>query len=226
MATSDKYLHPVTVADEDMAKRCLRGRIIVIDDDQEILTALRFLLDLHGYACETYPSAHAYLEILKHSNPYFPGPCCVLSDVKMPGVDGLELQRRLSELENIPLLLMSGASDVKDAVLAFRSGVLDFLEKPVEAERLLTTLRKALDLSAQWHKQRTRQSKLAERIAELTPRERDIARRVATGQTNPAIAKELNIALRTVKLHRQRAFEKLHADCTADLVRIADEGSL
>ncbi len=144
----------------------------------------------------------------------------------MPGVDGLELQCRLSELGDTPLLLMSGASGVDDAVQAFRSGVFDFLVKPIDIELLLTTLDKALSLSAQRHEQYTRQTALSERIAQLTPRERDIARRVAAGQTNPAIAKALDIALRTVKLHRQRAFEKLHADCTADLVRIADEGRL
>jgi FixJ family two-component response regulator len=144
----------------------------------------------------------------------------------MPELDGLELQSRLTELVDAPLLLMSGASGAREAASAFRAGALDFLVKPIDADTLLIAVAKALATSTARQTQRGRQAELALRIATLTDRERDIARRVAQGQTNPAIAEQLGIALRTVKLHRQRALEKVGASGTADLVRIADEGNL
>ena len=219
-------LRPVTVSDEKLAQRCARGRVVLIDDDSEILAALAALIELEGYACETYASAVDYLHVLNYNRPCFPGPCCVLCDVMMPELDGLELQSRLAELNDTPLLLMSGASGAQEAVRAFRGGALDFLIKPVDADVLLAAVAKALTESAARQAQRGRRSDLAERIVRLTARERDILRRVAQGQTNPKIAEELGIALRTVKLHRQRAMEKVGAGGTADLVRIADEGNL
>lgn len=226
MTTPTASRSPITVQDEKLAERCARGRVVVIDDDAEILAALAALLDLEGYACETYGSALAYLQVLNYNRPCFPGPSCVLCDVKMPELDGLELQCRLTELDDAPLLLMSGASGAQEAAHAFRAGALDFLVKPIDADTLLAALAKALAASTARQAQRQRQTELAQRIATLTERERDIARRVAQGQTNPVIAEQLGIALRTVKLHRQRALEKVGAGGTADLVRIVAEGSL
>lgn len=226
MTTTIKHRRPVTLGDEKLAARCARGRVVVIDDDIEILSALATLIEMEGYACETYASAPDYLQVLTYNRPFFPGPCCVLCDVKMPELDGLDLQNRLAALNDTPLLMMSGASGAQEAVSAFRAGALDFLIKPIDAETLLAALAKALALSAERNMQSIRRSTLSERIASLTKRERDIARRVADGQTNPQIAEELGIALRTVKLHRQRAMEKIGAGGTTDLVRLADEGGL
>jgi two-component system response regulator FixJ len=226
MTTPTASRRPITVQEQEFAERCARGRVVVIDDDAEILAALAALLDLEGYACETYGSALTYLQVLNYNRPYFSGPSCVLCDVKMPELDGLELQSRLTELVDAPLLLMSGASGAREAASAFRAGALDFLVKPIDADTLLIAVAKALATSTARQTQRGRQAELALRIATLTDRERDIARRVAQGQTNPAIAEQLGIALRTVKLHRQRALEKVGASGTADLVRIADEGNL
>ncbi|MGB4062858.1 MAG: response regulator [Azonexus sp.] len=217
---------PVTMSDEKLAARCARGRIVVIDDDTEILSALAALIEMEGYACETHTSALSYLQVLASNRPSFPGPCCVLCDVKMPELNGLELQSRLAGLDETPLLLMSGDSGAREAVSAFRAGALDFLIKPIDADILLAALVSALSVSAARHIQRERKTDLLARIDSLTDRERDIVRRVVSGQTNPAIAEELAIALRTVKLHRQRAMEKLGASGMADLVRIADEGHL
>jgi FixJ family two-component response regulator len=226
MTSIAEHRQPVTAIEEQLATRCLRGRIVIIDDDREILSALSALFELEGYACETYASALAYLQMLNDNRPCFLGPSCVLSDVKMPELDGLELQSRLAELNDTPLLLMSGASGIEDAVRAFRAGALDFLIKPIETDLLLAIVAKALTTHAGRRKQRMRQTDLAARIGLLTERERDIARRVATGQTNPAIAQVLGISLRTVKLHRQHAFEKLGAGSAVDLARIADDGCL
>ncbi len=224
--TTATYRRAITVSDEQLAERCARGRVVVIDDDGEILSAISALLEIEGYACETYPSARAYLQVLNFNRPCFPGPCCVLSDVMMPEMDGLELQSRLAEIDNTPLLLMSGASTVQEAVRAFKAGALDFLIKPIDADLLLAAVQKALAANSQQRVQHVRKSSLVARIDSLTERERDIARRVARGQINRDIADELGIALRTVKLHRQRAIEKLGAESTVDLARIADEGGL
>jgi FixJ family two-component response regulator len=199
---------------------------VLIDDDSEILAALAALIEMEGYACESYESALAYLQVLNYNRPCFPGPSCVLCDVKMPELNGLELQRRLTEIDDTPLLLMSGASGAQEAASAFRAGALNFLVKPIDIEVLLAAITEALTVSAERQRQRLRQSSLAARIATLTARERDIARRVSAGQTNPDIAADLGIALRTVKLHRQRALEKVGASGTAELVRIANEGGL
>lgn len=226
MKTPKEYRSPITVFDRKLAERCTRGRVIIIDDDEEILSALTALVEMEGYACETYVSALSYLQMLNYNRPCFPGPCCVLCDVKMPELGGLELQSRLAELDDTPVLLMSGACGVQEAVSAFHAGALDFLIKPIDADTLLIAMDKALVVSAERYSQRVRKVTLAAQIATLTERERDIARRVAAGQTNPAIAEELGIALRTVKLHRQRAMEKIGAVKMTDLVRIADEGNL
>ncbi len=226
MTKTTPYLAQVTVHDEELAQRCARGRVVLIDDDTEILEALSALIEMAGYACETYSSGLLYLQVLAYNRPQFPGPCCVVCDVKMPGMDGLELQRRLSKLDDTPLLIMSGASGIEEAIAAFRSGVLDFFTKPIEADTLLNAVAQALAISTERQQRGQHRRRLATRMAGLTPRERSIARRVVQGHTNPVIAQELGIALRTVKLHRQRAMEKLGADNLAELVRLADEGDL
>ena len=213
----------VTVSDEELAARCARGRVVLIDDDAEILSALTLLIEMEGYACETYDSALSYLQVLNFNRPCFPGPCCVLCDVKMPELSGLELQSRLSQLDDTPLILMSGVSGAPEAVSAFRAGAVDFLIKPLDSDVLLAVVAKALEISVERHRERVQRASLLARIDSLTERELEIGRLVAQGQTNVAIGEALGIALRTVKLHRQRVMEKMGAASTADLVRIALE---
>ncbi len=217
---------PITVDDELLAARCALGRVVLIDDDPHILAALGALLELEGYAVEAYSSALSYLQVLTLNRLHFAGPSCVLCDVRMPTLDGLELQRRLAEQDNMPLLLMSGGSSAQEAVTAFRAGALDFLIKPIEADVLIDAVAQALSVSAaRQHLDRV-QSDLAQRIASLTEREREVARYVVLGVINLEIAEQLGIALRTVKLHRQRALEKLGVNTVADLVRLAAHGEL
>jgi two-component system response regulator FixJ len=226
MTSTNDWRRPITISDERLAARCARGRIVIIDDDAEVLGALALAIEMEGYACEAYPSAVDYLHVLNYNRPCFPGPCCVLCDVKMPELDGLELLERLGSLDETPLVLISGNSGVEEAVTAFRGGALDFLIKPIDVDSLLACVIKALALSADRQAGRVRQKALAARIASLTEREREIASLVTAGQSNPVIAERLGIALRTVKLHRQRAMEKIGAHCVADLIRIADETGL
>lgn len=221
-----RYRSPVTVDDQALFERCARGRVVIIDDDAEILAAYAALIEMEGHACDTYLSALAYLQVLDANRAVFPGPCCVLCDVHMPELGGLELQRRLTELDDTPLLLVSGASGAREVGSAFRAGVQDFLVKPVDADDLLAAIRKAMQVSFERQRQGVRKAELDARSASLTAREREIARRVTRGQTNATIAHELGIALRTVKLHRQRAMEKVGATDTPSLVRIADEARL
>lgn len=216
----------VTAGDEKLAARCAKGRVVVIDDDGQILSALADLFEMEGYACETYSSAVAYLQVLDFNRPCFPGPACVLCDVRMPELDGLALQRRLSVLDDTPLLLMSGASGAVEAANAFRGGALDFLVKPFDADVVLRAIAQALAVSGERQRQRRRKDELALLAAALTVRERDVARHVAGGLTNVEIGHRLGIALRTVKRHRQQAMEKLGAESLADLVRIVDEAGL
>ena len=214
---------PEVWSSAELAERCHRGRIILVDDDDEILAAFTSLPELEGYACEAFSSAVDYLRQLETLRTFPPGPCCVLLDVMMPDLDGLEAQRRLAGLDDTPLLLMSGASGVQEAVTAFRAGALDFLIKPIEAEALLQAVEKALAVSKARQATRERTLTQSRRLAALTRREHDVAVRVARGKLNRVIGEELGLALRTVKLYRQRCLEKLEARSTADLIRILQE---
>jgi FixJ family two-component response regulator len=226
MKSDAKHRRAITVSEQELATRCARGRVVIIDDDMEVLSALAALIEFLGYACETYPSATSYLQMLNYNRPCFPGPCCILCDVKMPELDGLQLQSMLAELNDTPILLMSGASGAQEAVSAFHGGALDFLIKPINDEILIAAVAKALAASTERNSLLERKARLSARIATLTEREQNIARWVAAGHTNQMIAETLGIALRTVKLHRQRAMEKIGAVKTTDLVRIADEVNL
>lgn len=227
MKTPPRIRPVVTVSDEKLAARCALGRVVIIDDDTEFLVALATLIEMEGYACETYDSAAAYLQVLDTNRPEFPGPCCVLCDVRMPGIDGLELQHQLGRLaaplSNTPIVFMSGNSGAPEAVSALRAGAFHFLIKPFEADLLLKTLLQALATSSANQAKQARSADLAARIASLTVRELEVARRVIAGQTNPEIADALSIALRTVKRYRQAALEKLGVSGTAELVRLAGD---
>ena len=218
--------HVVTENDERLAARCANGRVVIIDDDSEVLAALAALLEIKGYGVETYSSALAYLQVLAANQAVFPGPSCVLCDVRMPEMDGLQFQHRMAEFNHVPLLLMSGHSGAQEAVSGLQAGAHNFLIKPFETHVLLDAVAQALAASAEHQQLDALRSDLAKRVASLTVREREVSRRVAQGSMNRHIADEFGIALRTVKLHRHRAMEKLGASTLADLVRLADLASL
>jgi FixJ family two-component response regulator len=195
----------------------------VIDDDPEILDAFCALLELEGYACETHGSALSFLDASAGKVARFPGPCCVLCDVMMPGLSGLGLLARLGELKDTPVLLMSGVSGASEAVSAFHAGAQDFLIKPIDADLLLGAVGKALAMSTEMQQQRARADRLAGLFGALTAREIEIAHLIAQGMRNQEVADALGIALRTVKRHRHQVMEKLGAQSLAELVRIIDE---
>lgn len=184
--------------------------VFVVDDDDSLRRGLERLLRAEGYTVEAFESAQAYLQRPPHE-----GPGCLVLDLAMPGVDGLELQARLArEAQALPVVFLSGHADVPASVRAMKTGAVDFLTKPADADALLAAVRAALERRAQ-------QLGTNARLAGLSPRERDVMRLVVTGLRNKQIAAQLDITEKTVKVHRARVMEKTGATSLADLVRLA-----
>jgi RNA polymerase sigma factor (sigma-70 family) len=191
--------------------------VFIVDDDQAMRTSLQWLIESTGMSVKTYDSADAFL------TDYYPGRAgCLLLDVRMPGMSGLELQAYLArEGFRIPVILITGHGDVAMAVRAMKAGAMDFIEKPFHDEDLLRSLRNALD-----HDQKTRANRLARadiamRLAELTPREHEVMAMVTDGKSNKEIAAALGVSAKTVEAHRARVMEKMRAESLAELVRMA-----
>ena len=199
-----------------------RGRVILIDDDADVLDAFRQLIELEGYVCEAYGSASAYLDATGWGGSQPAQPVCLLCDVKMPEMDGLQLQAKLRQQGELPVILMSGASSASDAASGFRSGAIDFLVKPIEADQLLAALEVAMAVSRQQTAKSRRQAELKALLGSLSEREFEVAWLVARGLTGVGIALALGISPRTVKFHRQRVFEKLGISGTPELVRLLE----
>lgn len=219
--------HPVrkvvTVHDEREAARYAHGHVCVVDDDDAVRVAVAAMLDHEGYAVSSFASAESYLDFEARNEPLFPGPRCLLLDVKMPGESGLELQRRLATLGiALPVVFMSGGSSAAEAVQAMKAGALDFLIKPFDDDELLAVVGRALARSAEDEKANLFVQEAARRFASLSAREAQIARFVSSGLQNQQIAGELGIAERTVKLHRMHMMRKLGVSNVIELIRILD----
>ncbi|WP_456405350.1 response regulator transcription factor [Thiolapillus sp.] len=190
--------------------------VFIVDDDTEVRQALALLMESVGLNTQTYSSADAYLE---EFDPALPG--CLILDVRMPGMSGLELQARLTaEAIHPPVIVITGHGDVPMAVRAVQAGAVDFIEKPFNDQALLDSVHRALDLDA---KQRGRASKLAEvrsRLASLTPRELQVMKMVVAGKRNKIIASELCVSQSTVEAHRAKVMEKMQAQSLSDLMRM------
>ena len=213
----------ITIHDERESVRHARGLVSVIDDDLAIREAVSSLLGLEGYATESFDSAAQFLDVMERGEPVFPGPQCILLDVKMPGLTGLELQRRLVEQsETVPIVFMSGGSGAREAVQALKNGALDFLIKPFDEETLLAAISEALDKYRANARHDAQDHDVAARVASLTEREVQIAKMVSAGMLNRDIADKLGIAVRTVKLHRMHLMRKLDVPNVIELARITD----
>lgn len=219
--------HPVrpvvTIHDEREAARHARGRISVIEDDTAVRTVVAAVLSEEGYAVAEFASADDFIDFEQRAEPLFPGPTCLLLDVKMPGLSGLELQRRLATvLTNTPIIFMSGGSSAAEAVEAMKNGALDFLVKPFDEADLVAVVARALALSSELALASESALDIERRFARLSQREAQIARMVSRGLQNQQIASELGIAERTVKLHRMHMMRKLGATNVIELVRLLD----
>jgi two-component system, LuxR family, response regulator FixJ len=188
----------------------------VVDDDASVRESLALLLETAGFAVRTYDSAPAFLQAASDRTAG-----CVLTDVQMPELNGLELQRRMGELGiRLPVIVMTGHGDVPIAVEALKAGAVDFLEKPFEESHLLEAVANAIAVSQREHDEAAAVADIAIRIATLTPREREVLERLVAGQPNKTIAYDLGSSPRTVEVHRARVMEKMGARSLAELVRM------
>ncbi|HLO76438.1 MAG TPA: response regulator FixJ [Magnetospirillum sp.] len=189
----------------------------VVDDDGAIRDALVLLLEAAGHVARSHVDAAAFLAAL---DPARPG--CVVADVRMPGMGGLELQRHLRQQRiDLPVIIITGHADVAMAVQALKSGAADFIEKPFDEDVLLSSVARALDTGARAFRERRQLADISTRAATLSPREREVMDLVVQGLPNKAVAVELTISARTVEIHRARVMEKMGAASLSDLVRMA-----
>lgn len=190
--------------------------VYVVDDDLSVLNLLQALLTTIGAEVRTFTSAKEFLAA------YRPMPCmCLVCDLRMPDIDGMELQKRLQAMDGAPpIIFLTGFAEVGIAVQAMQKGAFDFLEKPFGAKALLSKITSALDISReQYAKWREQQAKEA-RMAMLTPRERSVVRFVIDGKSSRQISEMLGISVRTVENHRTRIMEKLYVESTVDLIKL------
>ncbi len=194
-----------------------KGRVHVIDDDDALRESLAFLLGTADIEVESYASAAAFLEVLPHTRV-----SCVITDVRMPGLSGIDLLRRLKELKiEVPVIVITGHGDVPLAVEAMKVGAVDFLEKPFDDEVLLASVRSALrrqDGETRRHAERT---EIESKLAALSNRERDVLGGLVAGRANKQIAFDLGISPRTVEIYRANLMNKMQAGSLSDLVRMA-----
>lgn len=194
--------------------------VFVIDDDPSLRRGVERLLRTEGYEVECFDSAAAYFARAAHA-----GPGCLLVDLAMPGMDGLEMQARLAQdARSLPIVFLSGHADIPASVRAMKMGAVDFLTKPVDAGVLLPALRAALARHAGERMRRAEQTRREARLARLTDREHEVLHFVVAGLRNKVIAARLGITEKTVKAHRAHIMEKTGATSLPDLVRLAAGG--
>jgi FixJ family two-component response regulator len=191
--------------------------IFLVDDDAGVLKALSRVLREEGWNVETFESAEAFLA---RSDQTAEG--CLVLDVTMPGLDGLELQRRLAETgQFLPIVFITGHGDIPTSVRAIKAGATDFLTKPVNGEALIDAVRAAIELDAAMRRARADSAVLRQRHASLTAREREVLAALAAGRLNKQIAADLGVVEQTVKFHRARIMERMQARTTAELMHMA-----
>jgi len=199
-----------------------KGTIYVIDDDEAMRDSLNFLLDSAGYKVTLFETATSFLEAL-------PGLAfgCVVSDVRMPGIDGIELLKRMKAASSrFPILIMTGHGDVPLAVEAMKLGAVDFLEKPFEDERLIAMIEGAMRQAEPAARNEAVTQDIAARIASLSPRERQVMEGLIAGLSNKLIAREYDISPRTIEVYRANVMTKMQAGSLSELVRLAMRAGL
>jgi two-component system response regulator FixJ len=189
--------------------------IALIEDDEAALDSLRILLEIRGMTVQAFASGEAFFANVDRCKPV-----CVVSDVRMPGMSGLDLQRALkAQGKDVPVILITGHGDIAMAVTAMKEGAFDFIEKPYSAEYLIARIEKALAAEQELRSKEGQRLELLERVAELSTRQREVMQLVAEGLSNKQIAQQLGISPRTVENYRAWVMERMGASNVAELVR-------
>jgi two-component system response regulator FixJ len=189
----------------------------LIDDDDSVRHAVAFLLTTAGHAVRVYESGLAFLDALKTLQPG-----CIVSDLRMPGIDGLELQRHLKAANVIlPVIIMTGHADVPLAVEAMKAGAVDFIEKPFDDQRLLSAIAMALDRFFKSEKFEAEVTQVQAKLAALSAREQQVLKGLLLGHPNKTIAYDLNLSPRTVEVHRANVMSKMGASSLSELIRMS-----
>jgi FixJ family two-component response regulator len=197
-----------------------RPKVFLVDDDASVLRALGRLIKSAGYEVQTFESARAFLD----SGDFHKGPACLVLDVRMPGLNGLDLQRELQAANaSLPIIFITGHGDIPTTVRAMKAGAVDFLPKPLKDTVLLKAIEQALARAVRDQAKRRELEALSERRNTLTPREREVMALVVSGLLNKQIAFELGTVEKTIKVHRARVMQKMGVDSLAELVRVAEK---
>jgi FixJ family two-component response regulator len=193
--------------------------IAVVDDDPSVRQGLQRLIRSLGWKAETFPSAQEFLD-----HPRTEPPSCLVLDLQLPDLSGLDLQKRMAEAGlEIPIVFLTGHGNIPASVQAMKAGAVEFLTKPVDEQDLLRAIQEAIECDRRTRQQQADMRQLRERYESLTPREQEVMRPVVSGLLNKQIAAELRITEDTVKFHRGHIMGKMRADSLADLVRMADK---
>lgn len=190
--------------------------VFVVDDDAGVLDAVCLLLRSAGLPTRPFPSATAFLEVY---DPRAPG--CIVLDLRMPDMSGMELQERLLEMDSTtPIIFITAHGEVPTAVRAVKAGAVDFIQKPFQDAKLLDRVTEALEMDARVREERTERQAARDRLETLTPREREVMSLVVAGRANKRISRELAISQRTVEIHRARVMRKMRVGSVSELVRV------
>jgi FixJ family two-component response regulator len=188
----------------------------VVDDDESIRTLWRWLMESNGIAVSTFAAAADFIESYRSG-----APGCLVLDLNLPGMSGLELQEYLKQRDiEIPIVFVTGHGDVPAAVSALKGGAIDFIQKPFSHREVISVIKKALEHDAEIRGERLKRSRITGLLAALTEREREVLQRIIDGKPNKIIAAELDISVKTIEFHRAKVMEKMAVDSVAELVQL------